>query len=106
VDAGIRHLILVQPGTNYEFSAYFKAEDLQGVGGPRLVVQDLLSGVTYFSSDDLGNTQAWTKVGGSFTTGADAKLLVFRVMREPAGSSIRGTLWIDGLKLTQGHGQG
>lgn len=98
-DAGIRHLISVKPGTNYEFSGYFKADDMQGVGGLRLVVQDQLSGATHFSSDDLGNTHVWTKVGGSFTTGPDAKLLVLRVMRNPVGSSIRGQLWIDALKL-------
>src|SRR6266849_6852461 len=42
-DAGIRQLIPVQPNTTYDFSAYFKAEDIQGAGGPRFAIQDLYS---------------------------------------------------------------
>jgi tetratricopeptide (TPR) repeat protein len=100
-DAGIRQLIPVRPNSDYEFTAYFKAEDMQGVGGPRFAIQDLYSQNTYLVSEELKDAAFWKQVNGTFTTGADTKLLVLRVQRVPAGSPIRGKLWIDGVRLLQ-----
>ena len=100
-DAGIRQLIPVQPNATYDFSAYFKAEDIQGAGGPRLAIQDVYSAATYFASDELKDADFWKPVSGTFTIGPDTKLLVLRVQRFPAGSPIKGKLWIDGVRLVQ-----
>jgi tetratricopeptide (TPR) repeat protein len=100
-DAGIQQLIPVQPNASYEFSAYFKAEDMQGSGGPQFSVQDFYSGATYFTSEDLKNAGFWKLASGSFITAPDAKLLLLRLRRSPAGSPIRGRLWIDGIRLVQ-----
>ncbi len=35
-EAGIGQLVPVKPSTAYDFSAYFKADDIQGAGGPSL----------------------------------------------------------------------
>jgi tetratricopeptide (TPR) repeat protein len=98
-DAGIQQLIPVQPSTSYQFLAYFKAEDMQGAGGPQFAVQDFYSGATYFASEDLKNAGFWKVASGSFITAPDAKLLLLRLRRSPAGSPIRGRLWIDGIRL-------
>ena len=100
-DAGIRQLIPVQPNATYDFSAYFKAEDIQGAGGPRFAIQDLYKESTYFVSDELKDADFWKPVNGTFTTGPDTKLLVLRVQRFPAGSPIKGKLWIDSVRLVQ-----
>jgi hypothetical protein len=50
-------------------------------------------------SDDLQNADFWKKVGGSFVTGPDTQMIVVRIARVPAGSPIRGKLWLDGLQL-------
>lgn len=99
-DAGIRQLIPVKPNTSYTFSAYFKAENLEGAGGPRFVLQDAYTSKTWFSSDDFSNVDFWKQVNGTFTTGPDTELLVLRVQREPAGSPIKGRLWIDDMRLS------
>jgi len=52
-------------------------------------------------SDDLRDSDFWRKADGTFTTGPDTHLLVLRIARVPAGSPIRGKLWIDGLQLTR-----
>jgi tetratricopeptide (TPR) repeat protein len=101
-DAGIRQLIPVQPNTTYQFSAYFKAEDIEAAGGPRFAIQDLFKETLYFASEELKNAGFWKQVSGSFTTGPETKLLVLRVQRVPAGSPIKGRLWIDGLRLVEG----
>lgn len=100
-DAGIRQLVLVQPNTSYDFSVFFRAEDIQGAGGPRFAIQDLYSGTNYFLSEELKDADFWKEVDGSFITGPDTKLLVLRIQRVPPGSPIRGKLWIDGVRLAQ-----
>ena len=37
----------------------------------------------------------------AFTTDADTRMLVLRVARMPAGSPIRGKLWIDDFRLVE-----
>jgi tetratricopeptide (TPR) repeat protein len=100
-DAGIGQLIPVKPSTNYEFSAFFKADDIQGAGGPRFHIQDLYNENTYFTSDELKNADFWKEVSGTFTTTADAKLLLLRIRRDPPGMPIRGKLWIDTVRLSE-----
>jgi Carbohydrate binding domain len=98
-DAGIRQLVAVNPGTSYQFSGFFKAEALEGAGGFRFVVQDLYTGKTFFAGEDFTNMDFWKQVTGEFSTDSDTKLVVLRIQREPAGSPIKGKLWIDGLRL-------
>jgi hypothetical protein len=98
-DSGLSQQIPVQPDTTYEFSANFKAPDMQGAGGPQFLIADAWSGTQYFASDDLKDADFWKQVGGTFSTGPNTRLLTLRIQRVPAGSPIRGKLWIDGLRL-------
>jgi len=100
-DAGIGQLIPVKPSTTYDFSAFFKAGDVQGAGGPRFIVQDLYNEATYFSSDELKNADFWKEVSGNFTTRADTKILLLHIKRDPPGMPIRGKLWIDAVHLSE-----
>jgi tetratricopeptide (TPR) repeat protein len=102
-DAGIRQFIPVEPNTEYEFSAYFKSEGIEGAGGPRFVLTDRFSGANYFASEELKNADIWKQVDGTFSTGPDTSLLVLRIQRVPVGNAIRGKLWIGGVRLTQRH---
>ena len=58
------------------------------------------TGESYFASDELKNADVWKEVEGTFSTGVDATLLVLRVQRMPAGTAIRGKLWISDIRLT------
>jgi hypothetical protein len=100
-DAGIRQLIPVEPHTGYEFSAYFKSENLEGAGGPRFVLQDAATGSSLFSSDEIKGADFWKESGGTFTTGPDTNLLVLRLIRVPPNNAIRGKLWIDDVRLVK-----
>lgn len=101
-DAGIRQLVAVEPNTVYEFSAFYKAQEMDGAGGVKFAIQDLYRETPFFLSEDLRDADFWKKVSGTFTTGPDTQLLVVRIARAPAGSPIRGKLWIDGLQLVAG----
>jgi tetratricopeptide (TPR) repeat protein len=100
-DAGIRQLIPVQPGATYDFSANFKAEDLEGAGGPRFLIQDVYNETIYLATEDMGNADFWKPIGGTFTVGPDTRLVVLRIQRDPPGNVIKGRLWIDGVRLEE-----
>ncbi len=98
-DTGIQQLIPVEADSEYDFSAYFKSENLEGAGGPEFLLQDAFRGITYFSSAELKDSELWKQVSGTFRTSAESKLLLLRVARIPAYNAIRGRLWIDGVRL-------
>jgi tetratricopeptide (TPR) repeat protein len=100
-DAGIYQLVPVQPNTTYDFSAYYKnGELMEGAGGPHLTIQDMYTQAVYYDSDELKDSGFWKSVDGEFTTPPDCKLVVLHVRRIPAGSPIRGKLWVDDFRLT------
>jgi len=101
IDAGIYQVIVVQPNTTYQFSGYYKNDEIDGAGGPHFTLQDLYTANVYYRSDVLREGASWTGVGGEFTTGPDTHLLVLRVERLPAGSPIRGKMWIDEFRLSE-----
>ena len=98
-DAGIRHLVSVDPHTEYVFSAYYKAAEMDGAGAPKFVFEDVYSGAKLFMSDDLRDAESWKSVNGSFITAPETHLILLRVVRVPANRPIRGKLWISDLKL-------
>jgi Carbohydrate binding domain len=98
-DAGIRQFIAVQPDTRYEFSAYYKIGEMEGAGAPHLTIQDDYTQAIVYDSDELKEAGFWKSATGEFTTGADTTLLVLHVRRLPAGSPIRGKLWVDDFRL-------
>lgn len=100
-DAGIYQLIGVQPNTTYDFTGYYKNGEIEGAGGPHFTIQDMYSQAVYYDSDELKDAGFWKSADGEFTTSPDCKLVVLHVRRLPAGSPIRGKLWIDDLRLVR-----
>jgi hypothetical protein len=100
-DAGIREVVAVEPNTSYQFSAFYKAAEMDGAGGLKFAIQDLYRETPLFMSEDLHDADFWKETGGNFTTDVDTRLIMVRIARMPAGSPIRGKLWIDGLKLVR-----
>ncbi len=100
-DAGIYQLIPVQPNTAYDFTAYYKNGEMEGAGGPHFTIQDMYDQKVYYESDELKDAAFWKSADGEFTTGPDCKLLLLHIRRLPAGSPIRGKLWVDDFRLTR-----
>jgi tetratricopeptide (TPR) repeat protein len=99
-DAGIQELVPVHGGTSYDFSAYYKSADFEGAGGPQIVFRDAYSGVPLYASDPLNDADFWKEVHSKITTPASTTLLILAIERFPAGSPIRGKLWLDGFQLS------
>ncbi len=99
-DAGIRQWIPVRGATAYEFTAYYKSSEFQGAGGPQIVLRDLYTAQPVFISDPLNGADFWKAVHARFTTPASTALLVLNIERIPAGSPMRGKLWLDDFQLS------
>jgi hypothetical protein len=99
-DAGVRQWIPVRGGTTYEFTAYYKSSEFQGAGGPQFVLRDLYTGQALYTSDPLNGADFWKAVHSSFTTPVSTAMLVLNIERIPAGSPIRGKLWVDDFQLS------
>ena len=98
-DAGIHQWIPVRAGASYDFTAYYKSAELQGAGGPHIVLRDAYTSLPVFTSDPLTDADFWKAVHGRFTVPNTASLLVVNIERIPAGSPIRGKLWLDDFQL-------
>jgi len=101
MEAGIYQLISVQPNTTYNFTGYYKTGEIEGAGGPHFTIQDMYTQAVYYESEELKDTGFWKSADGEFTTGPDCKLIVLHVRRLPAGSPMRGKLWIGDFHLVR-----
>jgi tetratricopeptide (TPR) repeat protein len=99
-DAGISQLIPVRANTTYDFSAYYKSAEFEGAGGPEIVFRDAYTGSPVYSSNPLNDADFWKEVHSKITTSASTTLLVLAIERFPAGSPIRGRLWLDDFELS------
>jgi len=99
-DAGIQQLIPVRGGTTYDFSAYYKSADFEGAGGPQIVLRDAYTNAPLYASDPLNDADFWKVVHSRITTPDSTVLLRLAIERFPAGSPIRGKLWLDDFQLS------
>jgi tetratricopeptide (TPR) repeat protein len=100
-DAGVLQYVPVKPGARYVFTAYMRAEDVWTQSGPRFQVRDARSGTQYFLGEDVIGSAYWRESSGHFITGPDTHLLAVSIVRNPSGSRIKGTIWIDDISLRQ-----
>jgi tetratricopeptide (TPR) repeat protein len=99
-DAGIQQLIPVRGATTYDFSAYYKSANFEGAGGPQIVLRDAYTSAPLYASDPLNDADFWREVHSKVTTPDTTTLLVLAIERFPAGSPIRGKLWLDDFELS------
>ena len=100
-DAGILQFIPVKPNTDYEFSAESRTEDIESASGPRFSIVDAYTNALYVLTDDLLATNPWHMQQARFQTGPNTNLVLFKIVRQPAGPLIRGKLWIDDLRVVE-----
>jgi len=101
VDAGVYQVVTVKPNTTYQFSGHYRNGEMEGAGGLHFSIEDLYSSRSYFLSDELKFASVWKNVSAEFSTGPETKVVVLRVQRLPAGSPLRGKIWIDDFRLVE-----
>jgi len=105
-DAGVQQVIPVRGAASYDFLAYYKSADFEGAGGPEIVLRDAYTGTPLFVSDPLNDADFWKEVHSKITTPASTTLLTLAIERYPAGSPIRGKLWLNDFQLSPDDSSG
>lgn len=104
VDYGhLLQYVLVHPNTRYSFSAYLRTDAITTDSGPRFQIFDAYDpGKMLAATENAVGTSGWTERRLEFKTSADTRLLIIRVARlasEKFDNKIRGTAWIDKVRL-------
>jgi len=93
----------VQAKTRYRFSSHMRVQGITTDSRPRLQVCDAYNmGNIFVSSVSPVGTSGWSEQHAEFTTLADTRLLLVRVVRSVSGkldNQIAGSVWIDDVRL-------
>lgn len=100
-DVGFFEYVPVRPNTEYQFSVYTKAQDVESASGPRLVILDAYSGAPYVTTDDLLGTAGWRQQVADFKTRPETSMLIVKIARVPGDTLIKGAFWIDDVSLVE-----
>jgi hypothetical protein len=98
-DAGIYELVPVKPGTRYALRGFTHSEELESANGARLVVTDYYANKNLMLGEEIFGSTSWRETSGEFTTGPETRMLKVSVVRAPSFGRVRGTLWLDDLRL-------
>ena len=74
--------------------------EVKSANGPRIVVQDYYNNQVLASTEDLLSTSGWRELVADFAAGPQTRLIAIKVMRVPGNPLIKGTFWLDDVKLT------
>jgi len=95
--------IPVQAKTRYRFSGHMRVQEITTDSGLRFQMCDAYDmGNIFVSSENLVGTSGWSEQHAEFTTLADTRLLLLRVIRSVSNkldNQIAGTVWIDDVRL-------
>jgi hypothetical protein len=98
-DGGLLQLVPVEPNSHYRLSAFLRAEELESANGMRLSVSDYYTGANLMFTDELIGSFPWRQSTNEFTTGPDTQLVRISFGRSPDIGRIRGSLWLDDVRL-------
>jgi hypothetical protein len=93
-------LVVVEPKTTYEFSAWLRTKDMAKEGGTffRLAMPDLQASPVFETTKLLG-TNEWTNVSMRWTSPDESRLAQVCLERLRAYDQHHGTAWVDDVSL-------
>lgn len=98
-DAGAVQYVPVEPNSHYEVTVYTRAEQLTTANGPYVSATDARSSLELARSEEFIGSYPWKPASFEFQTGDSTQIVTLSVKRQPAGTRIRGKLWLDDLGL-------
>jgi len=97
----VDQLVPVDPGTEYRLAAFVRTEEIYTADSPRLIVEDAANGNRLLVTAEEVGTSSWHEVAGSFKTLPATRLIRVKLAQSAATAHIRGSLWIDDVRLTR-----
>jgi tetratricopeptide (TPR) repeat protein len=97
---GVCQLVVVEPKTAYEFSAWLRTKDMAKEGGIffRLAVPGLQASPVFETTKLLG-TNEWTKVSMPWTSPDESRLAQVCLERLRSYDQHHGTTWVDDVSM-------
>ena len=97
----VYQLVPVDAATDYRLAAFVRTEEIYTADSPRLIVEDAASGTRLLMTAEEVGTSSWHEVAGDFKTLPTTRLIRVRLAQNAATAHIRGSLWIDDVRLTR-----
>jgi len=101
----VLQFVPVEPDTEYEFSAYFRAKGVLSDSGPRFELTDEANPQRLdILTSDVRETTPWTEVRSTFRTSPQTHILIVSIVRLASQSfddRIGGTVWVDDVSLVR-----
>jgi hypothetical protein len=106
----LSQVVLIQPNTQYELTAYVRSENLTSDSGPRLRVEEMGCGdcEVRTSAPTLGTT-SWHPIHVRFLTHPQTQAVRVSFWRSPGKvppREILGTVWLDNVSLRSAEASG
>lgn len=104
IDVALSQLVVVEPGTQYDFTGFLKTNKLESAATPVIEIVDATDGAVLATSQPApAGFNEWQQMSLAFKTGAKSEAIVIRIGRTSCGDNstcpIFGTLWYDDFDL-------
>jgi tetratricopeptide (TPR) repeat protein len=100
-ELGLRQTIPVDGSECYEFSAFLRTSELEGVGGVQFQLRDLKTGRSYVQTESMTGTHGWEQRRQTFRTDPSTHFLELSIAHDRPLTAIRGRAWADDVLLTR-----
>jgi hypothetical protein len=97
-ETGLQQFVPVEPGKEYEFSAFYRAEEILAAEGLRFSVTDAYDNSSYVRTPDVVGSTPWRQVMERFTPGPNTHLVRLSIVGAP-GKHILGRFWVDDVSI-------
>ena len=100
--AGLRQLLVVEPGMQFRLTAYLRTEEISTDEGLFLEVLEETSGRVLLSTGPVMGTENRKEESDVLQVPEDVEILVLRLRRRPSrmlDNKIRGKIWLDKVSL-------
>lgn len=101
---GVEQTVIVAPGATYRFSGRVRSLDISTEEGPYFLVVDGRSGAVLAETEKVLGTSAWKEDSAVVKVPPETQVVSVVLRRKPSrriDNLIRGTLWVDWVRLRQ-----
>ena len=104
LDVGLSQLVVVEPGTQYDFAGFVKTSKLESAGTPVIEIVDAADASVLGTSQPApAGFNDWQRMSIAFKTGSKTVGIMIRINRASCGDNsscpIFGTLWYDDFDI-------
>jgi hypothetical protein len=98
---GISRLIPVEPGATYHVITAVRSEGVRSADIPHWIATDAYTHKFLGASAPFMSQGTWQDISFDFTAPADTRLITLLAFRDQSQTLIKGTIWLDDLRMVK-----